>query len=145
MSNADKISVVSTVADAHIRAQLFSRLTGTSPTTGSARSQSTMMRNSSVAAALAVLPSKDDSPRVIRQFTSVFLVSRAGELWRVYDTDAPASADWQMPTPGSRLSHRLFVAVATKEEMRVHRFAERASHDLDPAVLQGQLEDSTPA
>ena len=44
-----------------------------------------MLRSSSVAAALAVLPGKDDSPRVIRQFTSMFLVSRHGELWRVYD------------------------------------------------------------
>ena len=101
-----------------------------------------MMRSSSVAAALAVLPTSDDSPRVIRQFTSIFLVSRAGELWRVYDTDAPAGADRQMPSPTSRFSHRVFVAVATKEETRVHVFAERESRDVDPAMLQTQLDDS---
>ena len=80
----------------------------------SSRSHSPMMRSSSVAAALAVLPAKDDSPRVIRHFTSIFLVSRAGELWRVYDTDAPDGADRQMPSPGSRLPHRLFVASRPK-------------------------------
>lgn len=102
-----------------------------------------MMRSSSVAAALAVLPSPDDSPRVIRQFTSIFLVSRAGELWRVYDADAPTSADREMPSQGSRLPHRLFIALATKEEVRVHTFAERESRDIDPNVLQQQLDASS--
>ena len=103
-----------------------------------------MMRNSSVAAALAVLPGNDDSPRVIRQFTSVFLVSRAGELWRVYDADAPESGDRQMPSAGSRLPCRLFLALARDEQLRVHRFAERESHDIDPVMLQGQLDSSVP-
>ena len=103
-----------------------------------------MMRSSSVAAALAVIPGKDDSPRVIRQFTSVFLVSRAGELWRVYDADAPDSADRQMPSAGSHLPYRLFMALARDEQLRVHAFAERESHDIDPAVLQAQLDDSAP-
>lgn len=101
-----------------------------------------MMRSSSVAAALAVLPARDDSPRLIRQFTSIFLVSRAGELWQVYDTDAPDGADRQMPTPGSRLPHRLFVALATQEQVRVHTFREREPRDLDPSVLQAQLDES---
>ena len=101
-----------------------------------------MMRNSNVAAALAVLPARDDSPRVIRHFTSIFLVSRAGELWQVYDTDAPNSADRQMPSTGSRLPHRLFVALATQEQVRVHTFGEREPRDLDPNVLQGQLDES---
>jgi hypothetical protein len=101
-----------------------------------------MMRTSSVAAALAVLPARDDSPRVIRQFTSIFLVSRAGELWRVFDTDAPHGIDREMPSPTSRRAHRVFVALATKEETRVHTFAERESRDVDPLVLQEQLDGS---
>jgi hypothetical protein len=143
MSSVEKTAVVSTVADSLIRAQVFMGLTGSSPMTGSSRSNSPMMRNSSVAAALAVLPGKDDSPSVIRQFTSIFLVSRAGELWRVYDADSPDSVDRQMPSPGSRLSHRVFVALATTEQLRVHKFAERETHDIDPSVLQQQLDDST--
>lgn len=101
-----------------------------------------MIRNTSVAAALAVLPGKDDTPRVIRQFTSIFLVSRAGELWRVYDAESPESASRQMPSAGSRLPCRVFMALARDEQLRVHRFVEQESHDIDPAVLQQQLDDS---
>ena len=101
-----------------------------------------MTHSNSVAAALAVLPGKDDSPRVIRQFTSMFLVSRAGELWRVYDTDAPDSIDREMPSPTSRRAHRVFIALATKEETRVFTLGERESREVDPLVLQGQLDKS---
>src|SRR5215475_4869762 len=81
-----------------------------------------MIRNNSVAAALAVLPGKDDSPRVIRQYTSIFLVSRAGELWRVYDTDAPNGIDREMPSPTSERARR----AANYRSSDVH--AARASH-----------------
>jgi hypothetical protein len=101
-----------------------------------------MTHSNSVAAALAVLPSKDDSPRVIRQFTSIFLVSRAGELWRVFDTDTPDSIDREMPSPTSRRALRVFIALATKEETRVFTLGERESRDVEPLVLQGQLDRS---
>ena len=101
---------------------------------------------SSVAAALAVLPSKDGAePRVIQQFTSIFLVSRYGELWRVYDSAAPDGADRKMPSPGSTLPHRLFLALARKTEVRVHTFAPGASRDVDPASLQAQLDSAKSA
>jgi hypothetical protein len=102
-----------------------------------------MARTGSVAAALAVLPGKDDSPRVIRQFTSIFLVSRAGELWRVYDAASTDSLDRQMPSPSSQLPYRIFLALARDEQTRVYRFVERESRDIDPAVLQHQLDEST--
>jgi hypothetical protein len=102
-----------------------------------------MMRSSSVAAALAVLPTNDDSPSVIRQFTSVYLVSRAGELWQVFDSDASDGADRQMPSAGARRSHRVFVALATDEQVRVHAFGERESRDIDPGLLEEQLAAST--
>ena len=39
-------------------------------------------------------------------------------------------------------AHRIFVALATKEETRIHTFAERESRDVDPLVLQAQLDGS---
>jgi hypothetical protein len=144
MSRADKISVVQADIGPHIRAPLLDGITGTNPTTGSPRSQSPMVRASSVAAALAVLPlpTKDDAPRVIRQFTSVFLVSRSGELWRVYDTGTPQGFDRHMPSPLADLPHRLFVALARTSQMRVHTFEPGESRDVEPADLQRQLESS---
>jgi len=102
-----------------------------------------MFSASSVAAAMAVIPTRDDAPRVIQQFTSIFLVNRYGELWRVYDSTAPEGADRKMPSSGSTLPHRLFVALARKTELRVHTFAADTPHETDPVSLQEQLDDST--
>jgi hypothetical protein len=101
-----------------------------------------MVSASSVAAALAVIPTRDDAPRVIQQFTSIFLVNRYGELWRIYDSSAPEGADRKMPSPGSTLPLRLFVALARKTELRVHTFAFGEGHDTDPVSLQEQLDES---
>lgn len=102
-----------------------------------------MVPPSSVAAALAVLPTKDGAePRVIQQFTSIFLVSRYGELWRVYDSAAPDGADRRMPSGGSTLPYRLFLALARKTEVRVHTFVPGEKRDVDPYSLQAQLDES---
>jgi hypothetical protein len=103
-----------------------------------------MVRSTSVAAALAVLPLKDGAePRVIQQFTSIFLVGRYGELWRVYDSAAPDGADRKMPSNGSSLPYRLFLALAQKSEVRVHAFAASDSREIDPPSLQEQLDSAT--
>jgi hypothetical protein len=97
---------------------------------------------SSVAAALAVLPTGGDAPRVIQQFTSVFLVSRLGELWRVYDTTDPNGAERLMPSSLSTRRYRLFVALARKTQVRAIEFAERVPRGVDPVSLQEQLDAS---
>jgi len=100
----------------------------------------------SAAAAPAAYPTNHGAePRVIQQFTSVFLVSRFGELWRVYDTAAPDGADRKMPSAGSTLPHRLFLALARKTEVRVHTFAPGETRLVDPASLQAQLDDAKSA
>ena len=100
-----------------------------------------MVRSSSVAAALAVLPAKaSGEPRVIQQFTSIFLVNRYGELWRVYDSAEPDGADRRMPSARSTLPYRLFLALARKTEVRVHAFAAGALREIDPVSLQSQLD-----
>ena len=119
--------------------EMLMGITGTSPTMGSPQRDS-MVSNGSVAAALAVLPTKDGTPRVIQQFTSVFLVSRLGELWRVYDADDPDVSERQMPSSQSSRPYRLFIALASKAQLRVHTFSENARRDIDPASLQTQLD-----
>jgi hypothetical protein len=98
--------------------------------------------SSSVAAALAVIPTRDGAePRVIQQFTSIFLVSRYGELWRVYDSASPDGTDRKMPSAGSTLPYRIFLALARRSELRAHAFAPGESRDIDPVALQEQLDD----
>src|SRR3954463_10113661 len=97
---------------------------------------------SSVAAALAVIPTWDGpEPRVIQQFTSIFLVRRYGELWRVYDCAGPDGTDRKMPSAGSTLPYRIFRALARRSELRAHAFAPGAPRDIDPVALQRQLDD----
>jgi hypothetical protein len=101
-----------------------------------------MLSTSNVAAALAVLPARDDAPHVIRQFTSIFLVSRHGELWRVFDGDASDASDRAMPSPRSTYPNRIFVALTHEPETRAHRFAAGEPRPIDPVALQRQLEAS---
>jgi hypothetical protein len=124
------------------RESLLMDIPGTSPMTGSSRTSTHMVAGSSVAAALAVLPTDGDAPRVIQQFTSVFLVSRLGELWRVYDTADPNGAERLMPSSLSTRRYRLFMGLARKAQIRLFEFAERAPRDADPVALQAQLDAS---
>jgi hypothetical protein len=102
-----------------------------------------MVPPSSVAAALAVLPSKDaPEPRVIQQFTSIFLVSRFGELWRVYDAASPDGGERKMPSASSTSPYRVFLALARRSELRAHTFAPGESRGVDPVSLQRQLDET---
>jgi hypothetical protein len=100
-----------------------------------------MVSSSSVAGALAVLP-PNDAPRVIQQFTSIFLVSRHGMLWRVYDSETSDGSGRRMPYGASTCKARLFVALATRPETRLHVFAPGEDHDISPHSLQQQLDES---
>src|SRR4051812_35570826 len=90
----------------------------------------------------AALAERNGEPRVIKQFTSIFLVGRAGELWRVYDSSSPNGADRTMPSAGSNAAYRLFLGLARKSEMRAYAFTADTSREIDPASLQRQLDAS---
>lgn len=81
-------------------------------------------------------------PRVIQQSTSIFLVGKAGELWRVYDSSSPNGADRTMPSTESNARYRLFLGLARKSEMRAYRFTADTSREIDPVSLQKQLDSS---
>lgn len=101
-----------------------------------------MFTSDRLAAPPDILPLRNDAPRVIQQFTAVFLVSGANELWRVYDCDVPEAAGRQMPSPSSTSPHRVFVALARTNAVRVHTFAADSRRDIDAASLQQQLDES---
>jgi hypothetical protein len=92
---------------------------------------------------LAALAGRNGTePRVIKQFTSIFLVGREGELWRVYDSSSPNGADRTMPSAESNARYRLFLGLARKSEMRAYAFSADTSREIDPASLQRQLDAS---
>lgn len=100
-----------------------------------------MVSTGSFLAALAVLPGQDDAPRVIQQFTSIFLVSRHGDLWRVCDGASPDRAE-ATPSPRSTFPMRIFVPLGRKNQIRVRTFAPFEPREIDPESLQMQLDES---
>jgi len=101
-----------------------------------------MFTTRSVAAALAALPAAEQAPRVIQQFTSIFLVNRFNEIWRVYDCETSDGDGRRMPSTGTLAAGRLFVGLARKAEVRIHFFGICEARDTSPDTLQRQLDDS---
>ena len=83
------------------------------------------------------------APRSIQRSTSVFLLSRRGELWRVVDTDRPGSVRQNVPTASTAFPYRVFAALSRPEDVRVYTFPRASSHAIDATSLQRQLDEST--
>lgn len=102
-----------------------------------------MSPTSSLAAVPATGPQQDSAPRVLQQFTSIFLVSRFGELWRVYDCDEADGTNRRMPSETNDAIGRVFVSLTDDVQERLHAFARSEDRRLEPNLLQAQLERST--
>ena len=103
-----------------------------------------MSPTSSLAAVPSATPQQDSAPpRVLQQFTSIFLVSRFGELWRVYDCDEPDGHNRRMPSETRDATGRVFVSLADEPQERLHQFGPSEDRRLEPTLLQAQLERST--
>jgi hypothetical protein len=100
-----------------------------------------MVRTGSFLAALAVLPGNDNAPRVIQQFSSIFLVSRTGDLWGVHDCATPGGPQ-TTPSSRSTLPVRTFVPLGRRNETRARLFAPYESREIDPESLQAQLDEA---
>lgn len=95
-----------------------------------------------MAAVPAAVPQQDSAPRVLQQFTSIFLVSRFGELWRVYDCDEADGTNRRMPSETSDAAGRVFVSLTDDVQERMHAFGKSEDRRLEPSLLQAQLERS---
>ena len=91
----------------------------------------------------AVPGTQDSAPRVLQQFTSIFLVSRFGELWRVFDCDETDGTRRRMPSETHDAIGRVFVALTDDAQERMHAFGKSEDRRLEPNLLQAQLERST--
>jgi hypothetical protein len=101
-----------------------------------------MSPTSSLAAVPSAMPQQDSAPRVLQQFTSIFLVSRFGELWRVFDCEEADGVNRRMPAETHEAAGRVFVALSDEPHERVHMFGASEDRRLEPKLLQAQLERS---
>jgi len=97
----------------------------------------------SLAKQLAILmASTDGIPRVIRQVNDVYLVTPAGEVWRVYDSGDDTGATRVPATADATVSHRVFVGNAPRSVVRVYRFLDTEDRSVSAERLLEQLGES---
>jgi hypothetical protein len=83
-------------------------------------------------------------PRVIQQFTAIFLVSREGDVWRVYDSDSLHGWGRRMPSDSSDVVSRVFVGIGRATTKRIHHFKSTEDRSLTADRLQAQLDAAKP-
>ena len=102
-----------------------------------------MMPSPQPAANVAATPPIDyTAPRTIQRSTSVFLLSRRGELWRVVDTDRPSGMRENIPSASTAFPFRVFNSLTRAGDVRVYTFPRAASHAIDAPSLQQQLDEA---
>jgi hypothetical protein len=87
----------------------------------------------------AVVASTDAVPRLVRQFTALFLVTPQGDVWRVFDSDEETGANRFAPTSDPEVRARVFIGSGTEPVSHVHRFREGESRSIAADRLYEQL------
>lgn len=87
----------------------------------------------------AVVASTDAVPRLVRQFTALFLVTPGGEVWRVFDSDDAAGATRYAPTSDSSVQTRVFIGSGARPVVRVYAFNDEESRTISAEQLFKQL------
>ena len=82
-------------------------------------------------------------PRVLRQFTALFLVTPLGDIWRVYDCE-PTGRGLRMPSEAGDTRARLFVGMPSARGARLVRLEPDDDHGLSPRSLQRLFDGSDP-
>ena len=70
----------------------------------------------------AVMASTDAVPRLIRQFTALFLVTPRGDVWRVFDSDDLAGDRRYAPSSDPNVRTRVFIGSGARPPIRVYEF-----------------------
>lgn len=86
-----------------------------------------------------IVAGTDTVPRLVRQFTALFLVTPKGEVWRVFDSDEPTGSSRFTPSDSPTMVARVFLGSGTRAITRVYRFGHGESRAIDAERLQEQL------
>jgi len=87
----------------------------------------------------AVVASTDAIPRLVRQFTALFLVTPQGDVWRIFDSDGPDAETRSAPTNDPHVWARIFIGSGTTPVVRVYRFADGEGRSISAERLFEQL------
>jgi hypothetical protein len=87
----------------------------------------------------AVMASTDAIPRLVRQFTALFLVTPQGDVWRIFDSDGPDNETRSAPTNEPHVWARIFIGSGVTPIVRVYRFLDGESRSISAGRLYEQL------
>jgi hypothetical protein len=90
----------------------------------------------------SVMASTDGIPRVIRQFSVLYLVTPTGHVWRVFDSEDEASVTRFAATHDPSVSTRIFIGSGPRAIVRVYRFLKTEDRSVSAERLFEQLEES---
>jgi hypothetical protein len=88
----------------------------------------------------AIMASTDAVPRLVRQFTALFLVTPPGEVWRVFDSDDATGETRFSPNSHPGIRSRVFIGSGARPPVKVYEFATGEPRSISAERLYDQLQ-----
>src|SRR3954471_16919040 len=87
----------------------------------------------------AIMASTDAVPRLVRQFTALFLVTPQGDVWRVFDSDDATGETRFSPSSDPNVRTRVFIGSGHQPTIKVYEFAHGEARSISAERLHEQL------
>lgn len=87
----------------------------------------------------ANMASTDGVPRLVRQFTALFLVTPQGEVWRIFDSDDASGDSRFSPSSDPNVQTSVFIGSGASPVIRVYTFKDREARSITAERLHDQL------
>jgi hypothetical protein len=87
----------------------------------------------------AVMASTDAVPRLVRQFTALFLVTPQGDVWRVFDSDDESGETRFSPSSDPNVRTRVFIGSGALPVIRVYEFKKGEARSISAERLYEAL------
>jgi hypothetical protein len=87
----------------------------------------------------AVVANTDAVPRLVRQFTALFLVTPTGDVWRVFDSDDEKGEERFSPSSDPNVCTRVFIGSGTQPIVKTYLFSSGEARSIAAERLYEQL------
>jgi hypothetical protein len=86
--------------------------------------------------------SLDGEPRIVAHEGTISIVTPAGQIWQVFDSEGPNGEMRNLPLSDDRVWARIFIRMDQDAEPRIYRFSADESRSTAAMSLLAQLERS---
>ena len=85
------------------------------------------------------MASTDGVPRLVRQFTALFLVTPRGDVWRIFDSDDATGETRFSPSSDPAVRTRVFIGSGASPVIRFYAFQQGEARSIGAEKLYDQL------